>query len=263
MHVIDHQPPRASRRSRYAAFALVAAIHLLLLALLALQRAGVFPPVLPPIEVLLVPGGGGDGRPSSNAADAAAARQAAPSSLHVPPTPQPYPDTLVAPPQAAPQELAPVLTPGTPDAPAGPAGAAPVLAGTGASQGGGSGAGSGAGTGDGAGGGVGDGVGSDVVLIRGPAGATITRNVSPGAMEALPGPWVVMRCRVTDRLEDCRILRQHPGGAEVRLAALARAAEFRFRPARAGRTVRGQAPRIYKTFGIGLPPETGAPSAPR
>lgn len=263
MLLIDHQPPKTSRASRYSAFAIVILIHLLLLALLALQRAGVFPPMLRPIEVQLIPGGGG-GEPAA-AADSAAPRAALPSSLHAPENPQPHPEPLIAPPAPAPQELAPVLTPGTPDAAASQADHALSATGSGAQagQGGGAGSGIGTGTGDGTGSGSGSGTGSGAVLVRGPAGATITQNVSPQALAALPGSWAVLRCRIrlSQRLENCRVLRQHPEGPEVRRAALTRAGEFRFRPPR---TARGYRDRTSITIGISFPPpEPAAPAETR
>lgn len=263
MLLIDHQPPRTSRTSRYTAFAIVVLLHLLLLALLALQRAGVFPPMLPPIEVQLIPGGGGGGQ-AAVTTDSPRPRAALPSSVHVPPKPEPYPDTLAAPPEPAPQELVPTLSPGTPDAAQSESSAISAGAHAGAGSGGGSGNGVGAGNGSGVGAGSGPGRGGDqLVLIRGPVGAVISQDVSPGRLAALPGSYAVLRCTVLPMgvVRNCRVIRESPAGAGVGRAAEARAEEFRFRPMRQLGRSRGQG--VVRTFAIAFPPEPATPAEAR
>jgi TonB family protein len=218
--VIDHQPPRTSRASRYTAFLIVILLHLLVFLWLALERAGVFPPELSVIEVSLFPGGGG-GRPSdASEATETSARRATPSSVHVPPAAVPEPDSPTAPPESAPQTLIPPLNPGLEIA------SQPEAAATGGLQGaGGAQAGQGGGVGAGSGTGTGDSIGA------GDSPSRWLRTLTPverdahyprdAAHRALSGR-VVLNCVVyaSTRIERCRVRSESPGGQGFGLAAL-------------------------------------------
>lgn len=255
----DSQPPTISPTRRATLFLLVALVHLLLLYWLAMVRAAspAGLPDLPPLEVQLFRAGGG-GAPAQAAEDAPTTPRASlgASALHTPPDPAPWPETLAAPPVPAPPEPLVTFAAGPELAPPVP-GLVTTSAGTAGAEGGaaggsGNGRGGGVGSGDGPGAGSGRG-GSGAVLIRGPAGATITRDVSPASLASLPGPFAVLRCeiRLNQKLDRCRVLREHPEGSGAGQAALARAEEFRFRPpARAGRF----RDRHRVTVGIALPP---------
>lgn len=93
--------------------------------------------------------------------------------------------------------------------------------------------GTGTGDGSGSGNGSGSGRGSGPVLVNGPRGAVMSRDVSAAALTSLPGPYAVLHCYIRvgrDRLEDCRVKDEHPSGAGVGAAALRKAEEFRYRP---------------------------------
>lgn len=259
----DHQPPRIEPSTRAGIFLLVVLLHLLLLYWLAMIRAAPLPdaPLFPPFEVqLFPPGGGGSPARDAEASPTPPEVSSAPSAVHVPPVTAPWPDTVPAPPEPAPQDTAigfgataddilALSVETTRTANDAQEGVGDAEGGLGGGQGGG--AGSGQGSGDGAGRG---GRGSGAVLIRGPAGASISQNVSPQALAALPGSYAVLRCqiRLTQRLEQCRVRREYPQGSGVGQAALARAAEFRFRPPRTGSRFRD---RHRITIAIAFPPE--------
>lgn len=258
----DHQPPTIHPSKRVGIFLLVALLHLLLLYWLAMMRAASPPqaPFLPPFEVqLFPPGGGGSPARNAEAAPVTPAVSSASSALHVPPRPAPWPDTLPAPAEPAPPEPVIAFGPTAEPAPSLPAdpvqpsaeasdGAGAADGGLGGGRGGGVGSGQGAGVGPGRGG-----RGSGAVLIRGPAGATISRDVSPAALSSLPGSYAVLRCeiRLNQRLDRCRVLREHPASSGAGQIALARAAEFRFRPPFRGGRFRD---RQRITVAIALPP---------
>lgn len=230
MHVIDHRPPRASRTSRYTAFLIVVLLHLLALLWLALERAGVFPPEMPVIEVMLFPGGGG-GRPS-DAAEArdVSARRAAPSSVHVPEVAVPQPDSLTAPTESAPQTLIPPLSPGLEVATQPEAAPSIGLHGvTGAGTGEGGGVGTGVGTG------TGDGVGAGNAASRWVRTLTAVERDAHyprrAADRRLSGQ-VVLNCLVfaNTRIERCRIRSETPRGQGFGQAALQAVRLMRRRP---------------------------------
>jgi len=220
MLVIDHQPPRTSRGSRYTAFLIVVILHLLAFLWLALERAGAFPPEIPAIEVMLFPGGGG-GQPDAAAQTTeASARQATPSSVHVPLDSAPQPDSLTAPVEPAPQTLIPPLNPGLETAvqpEAAPSGALQGAAGAQSGEGGGVGTGSGAGSGDAVG--------------AGDSPSRWVRTLTPAERDAhyprdaayrrLSGR-VVLNCvtYASTRIERCRVRSESPGGQGFGMAAL-------------------------------------------
>lgn len=237
MAFCEHQPPRIARSKRAGIVVLVLLLHLLLLYLMALSRGVSLPqpPPFPAIDVVLFrPGGGGSPATAQTAAARTDDVRSPSASVHVPTKVLPWPETLDAPPEPAEPNLlvgagsslvfAPSPTE-TVDASAAPATGA--SAGTGGAGGG---VGGGVGTGVGSGSGPGRGGNGGVVLIRAPAGASISRDVSPAALAALPGAYGVLRCqiRLNQRLDRCQILREYPQGAGK--IALERSKEFRFRP---------------------------------
>lgn len=228
---------------------LVLLLHLLFFYWLSFFRAGSDPTALmPPINVTFFPMGGGGGAPAEEAPDARRTAAGAPaaSNLHVPPDAQPWWDPPPAP--LEPASAADAVIPGQPENHPAPGAAAPAESPSGAqTASGGRSGGVGGGTGTGRGPGVGSGSSpgrgdsSGLVLIRGPVGATITRDVSPVSLAALPGQYAVLRCYVmlNGEVSSCRVLRESPTGGGVGRAAVAKAEDFRFRPPnRVGRTSR-------------------------
>lgn len=220
MLVIDHQPPRTSRGSRYTAFLIVLILHLLAFLWLALERAGVFPPEIPAIEVMLFPGGGGGQPDAATQTTEASARQATPSSVHVPLDSTPEPDSLTAPIEPAPQTLIPPLNPGLEAAiqpEAAPSGALQGAAGAQAGEGGGVGAGSGTGSGDAAG--AGDSPSRWVRTLT--AAERDAHYPRDAAYRGLSGR-VVLNCvtYASTRIERCRVRSESPGGQGFGMAAL-------------------------------------------
>lgn len=254
--ITEHQPPRIEPSKRAAIVLLVVLLHLLLLYWLAMIRASApsAEPLIPPVEVWLFPSGGGSPASDRDAAVVLTAPSSS-STLHVPPRPAPWPETLAAPPEPGPTDSpgSDSSTPATlPVAGEGIETSETATTGSGdasGSRGGGSGDGSGVGSGSGSG----RGRGSGAVLIRGPAGATISQNVSPAALAVLPGSYAVLRCqiRLNGRLENCSVRGEHPQGSGVGQAAIARAGEFRFRPPRVGSRYRD---RHRITVAIAFPP---------
>ena len=227
---------------------LITLMHLLIVYWLAIARGSVPAPELmvPAIDVTLFEFGGGGGSPAGDQDSAEPTPLATPSSaVHVPLEPRPWDDQPQAPATAAAQEL--IVTAGSTtldgqtsaQAERAPITSADTLtgsAGLGSGAGGGSGDGSGTGFGPGSGPGIGRGTGA--ILIRGPAGATISQNVSESSLAGMKGGYGVLRCaiRLDQRLGNCRVLREYPAGSGHGRLALARAEEFRFRPPyRAGR----------------------------
>jgi len=228
--VIDHRPPRTSRGSRYTAFLIVVILHLLAFLWLALERAGVFPPEIPAIEVTLFPGGGG-GRPdAATETTEASARRATPSSVHVPLESTPEPDSLTAPIDPAPQTLIPPLDPGLETAAqpeAAPSGALQGAAGAEAGEGGGAGTGVGTGTGDGVG--AGDSPSRWVRTLT--AAERDAHYPRDAAYRRLSGR-VVLNCvtYASTRIERCRVRSESPGGQGFGQAALQSVRLMRRRP---------------------------------
>lgn len=240
---LSHGQSGADRRRQATIMVLVALLHLLMLYWFAMMRGRVPAPELtvPAINVTLfdLAGGGGTAARNSEPAAEPARSAAPPSAIHAPPDAVLWPDQLQAPLVSAPQELTVTAGPTVvmasiptvteeaeqlmADAPTGFVG-----------QGGGTGAGTGNGNGLGQGSGSGPGSGQSrgVVLIRGPAGATISQNVSSQNLASMKGGYGILRCMVQldQRLGTCRVLREHPVGSGMGRAALARSQEFRFRP---------------------------------
>ncbi|WP_439472706.1 TonB family protein [Brevundimonas sp.] len=220
MHVIDHRPPRASRTSRTTAFLIVLALHALVLLWLALERAGVFPPEIPAIEVTLFSGGGG-GAPSDGAeATKVSARRAAPSSLHVPEVATPQPDSPAAPTETAPPTLIPPMNPGieiAAESESAPSGGVQGLTGAGTGTGGGVGSGTGTGTGEGAGAGN-----SPSRWVRTLTPAERDAHYPRDAAHRRLSGQVVLNCVVyaSTRIERCRVRSESPGGQGFGQAAL-------------------------------------------
>lgn len=220
MHVIDHRPPRASRTSRTTAFLIVLALHALVLLWLALERAGVFPPEIPAIEVILFSGGGGGAPSDAVVATEVSARRAAPSSLHVPEVATPQPDSLVAPTETAPPTLIPPMTPGAESAARAEAAPSNGLQGlTGAGTGEGGGVGSGVGTGTGEGFGAGN---SPSRWVRTLTAAERDAHYPRDAAHRRLSGQVLLNCVVyaSTRIERCRIRSESPGGEGFGQAAL-------------------------------------------
>jgi len=127
--------------------------------------------------------------------------------------------------------------------------------GSGAGTGAGAGVGDGPGTGSGSGSGMGDGAGRSVghQLIQGPANAVVTQGVAIGQIAAGAERYAVLTCRIglNERLQGCRLAREHPLGDGAGRDAMVRAREFRIRPPiRNGVYVDGQP----VTIAVILPP---------
>lgn len=253
MTVCTHQPPRLAPSKRAAIVVLVVILHLLLLYWLALMR-GVEPGQpsflrIMDVQLFRSGGSGAEAEASPTPMDA----PSAPSSIDVPDDVQPWRDTPPAPLESLPQTLS--LGAGDSLAPLSTVQPAETTAAAGGGTGGLHGSGAGSGVGDGVGSGAGRGGSSGAVLIRAPRGAIMSRNVSPQALAALPGSWAVIRCRIrlTQRLDGCRVLSEHPAGSGVGQRALERVSEFRFRPPTVvGRNRDG----VRITVAIAFPPES-------
>lgn len=248
----QHQPPRIARSPRVFAFALVILLHVLALLWLALERAGVFPPVLPPIEVQLIPGGGG-GQPSP-ATETAATRAALPSSVHRPPEPTPSPDSVVAPLEPAPQVLTPPPAPGLQAEPPLEIAESEASQGAGAQAGQGGGVGTGTGTGSGTSAGAGNSPSRWVrTLTRAERDAHYPRDA---ARRAVSGT-VVLNCVTfaSTRIERCRVRSETPRREGFGEAALQAVRLMRRRPPVVdGRTMGAYREDITIYF---TPPQTG------
>ncbi len=181
------------------------------------------PPPPPPAPAEVEPGGGAP---------------AAPSRVHVTPTPPVRPPELpVVPPTPAPE-------------PAIVVGASPTSSlNTGLGQGG-----QGTGTGSGTGEGDGPGSGSGPMILRGASSGEILGFVPPEARRARRAGRSAVSCiiRADTRLEGCRVVDEQPGGFGFGEAAV-RVAEthFRFRPptAASGRAVDGFRVTVTVNFG--------------
>ena len=232
-------------RRRFAIGAAVTALHVGVLTCLGISVV----PALPEVTtrafdvVLMRP----PARPNtdSDSPISGGGAASAPSTVHLAPEPRLEAVELTAPVEPAP--LQPLVL-----------GVAPII-----SPSASSGAGTGMGDGIGAGEGPGAGGGSAAVLIAGPAGAVITRDVESASLVRADRSHVVLRCRIrlNQRLDGCRIIGEHPRPSGHRQAALWRAREFRFRPEmRAGRAVDGGP--IVVAIGFPPPPEPEPVTAP-
>lgn len=228
----------------------VAALHLAVLIWLGLSVAPILPDMTTrAVDIMLVKSPALSPIPSEKEMSAGEA-PAAPSRIHTPPTPRPEVVELTAP-----QTLAPIqpLVLGVSSLPS-PA----------ASGAGGAGTGDGSGTGPDAGeGGDEGGGGRGAELIQGPVDAVITRDVQSGTLTEAGVNHVVLRCRIrlSRRLENCRVIGEHPRPSGFRTVALSRAREFRFRPPeRGGRRI----DRAPITVAIAFPaPSDSDPDADR
>lgn len=265
----DHPPLRIEPSRRTAIFVVVLLLHLLLFYWLAMSRSPASPPVAVPVFdiTLFRPTGGGGGAPREPQPAATISERQA-SAVHVPVDPTDWHDLPPAPAEPAPptptfetgaatQPTLAVSAEPEPAADTAAAQADPGLAGTGR----GGGAGSGVGAGTGAGSGRGRGSGAGVVLIRAPAGATVTQDVSMTHLAGLAGGYGVLRCRIrlSQRLEGCRVLREYPVGSGLGRLAQQRAGEFRFRPPQRNGRFRDEVP---ITVAIAFPPELLASQTP-
>ncbi|WP_428149016.1 hypothetical protein [Brevundimonas sp.] len=212
-------------RRRFAIGAAVAALHVGILIWLGISVVPVLPEATTrAIDVVMLrpptpP------RPDSDSPISGGGAVSAPSTVHLAPEPRLDAVELTAP--VEPASLQPLVL-----------GVAPVI-----SPSASSGAGTGVGDGIGAGERPGAGGGSAAVLVAGPALAIITRDVESASLVRADRSHVVLRCRIrlTQRLDRCRIIGEHPRPSGHRQAALWRAREFRFRPeVRAGRAVDGR-----------------------
>ena len=183
--------------------------------------------------------------PDSDSPVSGGGAASAPSTVHLAPEPRLDAVELTAPVEPAP--LQPLVL-----------GVAPIVRPSASS-----GAGTAVGDGVGAGEGPGAGGGSAAILIAAPAGAIITRDVDSASLVRSNRPHVVLRCRIrlTQRLDGCRVIGEHPRPSGHREAALWRAREFRFRPEmRAGRAVDGGP--IVVAIAFPPPPEPEPVTAP-
>ena len=221
-----------ARRSRWMAIVLVTAVHIAALWLLALTRTEVSIPVAPPIfDVVLSPRVDLGSQPEVAKTGGAAA---APSRTHKPPIPRKVEQELEQPRIQA-DEQPHVI------------GLADIESEQPGLGQGGSGNGRGAGEGDGDGGGG----RTAPILIQGPANAAISEAVSRASLYDSTGAHVVLRCqlRLTERLERCRVVGEHPRPSGYRREALARAREFRIKPpTSSGRALDRQAMTIALAF---------------
>ena len=233
-------------RRRFAIGAAVTALHLGALIWLGISVVPVLPEVTTQaLDVVLM-------RPSPRPMDESpvmgGGRPSAPSAVHAPPDPRPEAVELTAPAEPAP--LQPLAL-----------GLAPFVNSTPSTGDGGEGTGSGGGSGSGEGAGAGGGMAA--VLIQGPAGAIVTRDVESASLVSAGRSHVVMRCRirVSQRLDNCRIIGEHPRPSGYRDAAYRRVREFRFRPPeRAGRVIDGRP--IVVAIAFPPPPEPAPATAP-
>ena len=98
-------------------------------------------------------------------------------------------------------------------------------------------AGTGAGPARGSGSGPGTGEGglAGPVLIRGPAGASITERVDRASLNTISQPFATLACKIRQgerRLERCRVVEESPAGSGASKVALERVGEFEFRSPR-------------------------------
>lgn len=232
-------------RRRFAIGAAVTALHVGVLIWLGISVVPVLPQVtMRAIDVALKRPPARP-NPDSDSPSSGGGAASAPSTVHLAPEPRLEAVELTAPVEPAP--LQPLVL-----------GVAPIV-----SPSASSGAETGVGDGIGAGEGPGAGGGSAAVLIAGPAGAIITRDVESASLIRADRSHVVLRCRIrlNQRLDGCRIVGEHPRPSGHRQAALWRAREFRFRPEmRAGRAVDGGP--IVVAIAFPSPPEAEPETAP-
>lgn len=229
-------------RRRLGIGAAVAALHVAALAWLGVSVVPTLPPVtVPALDiVLLSPGPRPALQPDLRIPGGDA--PAAPSTVHAAEAPRPEAVELTAPSEPAP--LQPLVL-----------GLSTLTAPAAATGDGGLGSGSGEGTGPGTGEG-----GGGVVLIQGPAGAVISRDVQSAELVQTDRTHVILRCRIleTQQLAGCRVIGEHPRPSGYRRAALLRSREFRFRE-------HGLRPRGGRTVIVALafpPPEPAGTTAP-
>lgn len=232
-------------RRRLAIGAAVTALHVGLLIWLGISVVPVLPEVTTRAFDVVLMRPPARPNPDADSPISGGGAASAPSTVHLAPEPRLEAVELTAPVEPAP--LQPLVL-----------GVAPIV-----SPSASSGAGTGVGDGIGAGEGPGAGGGSAAVLIAGPAGAVITREVEPASLVRADRSHVVLRCRIrlNQRLEGCRIIGEHPRPSGHRQAALRRAREFRFRPEmRSGRPVDGRP--IVVAIAFPPPQETEPETAP-
>ncbi|QQQ18456.1 TonB family protein [Brevundimonas vitis] len=210
--------PKVPQRRRFGLGLLVLLVHLSFLPFLA--RVSAPEPaadIPPPVEVVLVspPPPPPPPPPLQPAVVAGGGSPAAPSRVNILPDPPPVPPEIVAPPVQAPE---PSIVVGT--APYADAVPGPGLGGQGTGSGGGTGAGRGPGR------------GGRPLLLSGPSVDQIRRVYPRAALNAGVSGRGLITCRIRldTRLEDCRLVEESPPGRGFGAAALATAANFRFRP---------------------------------
>lgn len=221
-----------ARRTRWTAIVLATAVHIAALWLFARTRIEVSIPVSPPIfNVVLLPRVDLGSQPDVGKTGGAAT---APSRTHKPPVPHKVEQEL---------EQARIQADEQPHV-IGLANIESEQPGLGQGE-----------SGDGRGAGVGDGDGGGgrtaPILIQGPANAAISEAVSRASLYESTGAHVVLRCqlRLTERLERCRVVGEHPRPSGYRREALARAREFRIKPpTSSGRALDRQAMTIALAF---------------
>lgn len=218
----DHPSPQRRRLVRLGVVLAVALVHVGVFAAIGLQQTKVLKvPMLAPIQVELFPPFVPPPPPPPPERPAAVepggGAPAAPSRVHVTPTPPERPPELpVAPPTPAPVQSVTI-------------GASPTATlNSGLGQGGeGTGAGSGRGEGDG------PGSGSGPMILRGASSNEILAFVPPEARRQRRAGRAAINCviRADTRLDQCRVVSESPSGfgfgdAGVRVAET----HFRFRP---------------------------------
>lgn len=218
----------------------VTAAHLGVFGIMARTDApATLPDPAPPISVFLFrPPPPPPPPPAPPARTQGGGAPAAPSRVHVTPRPPERPPELVAPPTPAPE---PALI----------IGAAPVAGPTPGMGQGGTGAGTGTGDGDG------DGPGSGGVgpMILRPATSAEIQSVAPPRVRGVrrPSGRARVNCviRIDQRLDDCRIIEETPGGFGFGDQALRAMAFFRYRPpmTASGRPVEGQRVTTFVNMG--------------
>lgn len=211
-------------RRRLAIGAAVAALHVAALIWLGLSVAPVLPEVTAQAFDVVLMRPAIRPAPDNETPVSGGGAASAPSTVHLPPEPRLDAVELTAPVEPAP--LQPLVL-----------GVAPLI-----SPSNSAGAGTGAGDGVGAGEGPGSGGGA-AILIAGPAGAIITRDIESASLMRADRSHVVLRCRIrlNQRLDGCRVIGEHPRPSGHRQAALWRVREFRFRPeTRGGRPIDGR-----------------------
>ncbi|MFC5345182.1 energy transducer TonB [Brevundimonas staleyi] len=221
---MDHRPPssRSRRLRRLGIIAGVALAHVGVFAAIGLQQARVIDvPLIDPIEVELfrpfTPPPPPPPPEQPSVAEPGGGAPAAPSRVHVTPTPPERPPELpVAPPTPAPETSLVI-------------GASPTASLNAGLGQGGQGTGTGSGTGDG----DGPGSGTRPLILRGASSNDILAFVPPEARRQRRAGRAAVSCvvRADTRLEQCRVLEESPSGfgfgeAAVRVAE----AHFRVRP---------------------------------